>query len=52
MKTRLVAVSLLLVSPAAFLQSSGLAHETKRSFHFTVNGPGVRFDDVRIHAAE
>jgi hypothetical protein len=39
-------------TPAAFLQSSGLAHETKQSFHFTVNGPGVRFDDVRIHAAE
>lgn len=31
-----------------FLQSPGIAHETKSSFHFTVNGPGVLFDDVRI----
>ena len=34
--------------PVAHLQSPGLAHETKTSFHFTVNGPGVLFDDVRI----
>ena len=34
--------------PAGELQSPGLAHETKSSFHFTVNGPGVLFDDVRI----
>ncbi len=33
------------------LQSPGIAHETKASFHFTVNGPGVLFDDVKIHAA-
>ena len=37
--------------PIAFLQSPGIAHETKTSFHFTVNGPGVLFDDVRIWAA-
>lgn len=37
--------------PAAFLQSPGLAHATKSSFHFTVNGPGMRFDDVRIWQA-
>ncbi|MDP3072244.1 MAG: hypothetical protein Q8N18_18270 [Opitutaceae bacterium] len=37
--------------PAAFLQSPGLAHETKSSFHFTVNGPGLRFDEVRIWQA-
>jgi hypothetical protein len=35
----------------AFLQSPGIAHETKSSFHFTVNGPGVFFDDVRIWRA-
>lgn len=34
-----------------FLQSSGIAHETKESFHFTVNGPGVLFDDVKISRA-
>ncbi|HWA99297.1 MAG TPA: hypothetical protein VG713_12430 [Pirellulales bacterium] len=34
--------------PIGFLQSSGIAHETKTSFHFTVSGPGVLFDDVRI----
>ncbi len=34
--------------PAGFLQSPGIAHETKSSFHFAVNGPGVLFDDVRI----
>ncbi len=33
------------------LKSPGLAHETKTSFHFTVNGPGVLFDDVRIWQA-
>ncbi|TDU80931.1 hypothetical protein EI77_00233 [Prosthecobacter fusiformis] len=38
--------------PTAFLQSSGLAHETKSSFHFTVTGPGVLFDDVRIWNAK
>lgn len=34
-----------------YLKSPGLAHETKTSFHFTVNGPGVLFDDVKIWAA-
>lgn len=34
-----------------FLQSSGIAHETKESFHFTVNGQGVLFDDVKISKA-
>ena len=38
--------------PVAFLQSPGIAHETKTSFHFTVNGPGVLFDDVRIWKAK
>lgn len=33
------------------LKSPGIAHETKSSFHFTVNGPGVLFDDVRIWKA-
>ena len=34
-----------------YLQSPGIAHETKSSFHFTVNGPGVLFDEVRIWKA-
>lgn len=38
--------------PTAWLQSPGIAHETKSSFHFTVNGPGVLFDDVRIWQAQ
>ena len=37
--------------PTGYLQSPGIAHETKRSFHFAVNGPGVLFDDVRIWKA-
>ncbi|MBN8418382.1 MAG: hypothetical protein J0L73_05665 [Verrucomicrobia bacterium] len=37
--------------PAGFLKSPGVAHETKSSFHFTVNGKGVLFDDVRIWQA-
>jgi len=37
--------------PAGSLKSPGIAHETKTSFHFAVNGPGVRFDDVRIWKA-
>lgn len=37
--------------PAGYLQSPGIAHETKSSFHFTVNGKGVLFDDVRIWQA-
>lgn len=35
-----------------YLQSPGIAHETKSSFHFTVNGLGVLFDDVRIWEAK
>jgi hypothetical protein len=38
--------------PAGELKSPGIAHETKTSLHFTVNGPGVLFDDVRIWAAK
>jgi hypothetical protein len=34
------------------LKSPGIAHETKSSFHFTVNGPGVLFDDVKIWKAQ
>ena len=37
--------------PVAELRSPGIAHETKTSFHFTVSGPGMRFDDVHIRAA-
>jgi len=38
--------------PVGSLQSPGLAHPTKESFHFTVNGPGVLFDDVQIRKVE
>ena len=38
--------------PAGLLKSPGIAHETKESFHFTVNGPGVLFDDIRIWQAK
>lgn len=38
--------------PVAWLKSPGLAHETKSSFHFTVNGPGVLFDNVRLWNAK
>jgi hypothetical protein len=38
--------------PAGELKSPGIAHETKQSFHFTVNGPGVLFDGVRIWKAK
>lgn len=38
-------------TPLAFLKSEGVAHETKSSFHFTVNGKGVLFDDVKIWQA-
>jgi len=34
--------------PLTTLKSPGLAHPTKESVHFTVNGPGVHFDDVVI----
>lgn len=35
-----------------YLKSPGIAHATKSSFHFTVNGPGVLFDEVRIWNAK
>ncbi|MBM3860793.1 MAG: LamG domain-containing protein [Verrucomicrobia bacterium] len=38
--------------PVGYLKSPGIAHETKTSFHFTVNGKGVLFDDVRIWTAK
>lgn len=38
-------------APVAHLKSEGVAHETKSSFHFTVNGKGVLFDDVKIWQA-
>ena len=38
--------------PAGDLRSPGIAHETKGSLHFSVNGPGVLFDDVRIWEAK
>lgn len=34
------------------LKSPGLAHPTKESVHFTVNGTGAHFDDVRIWKAK
>jgi hypothetical protein len=34
------------------LKSPGIAHPTKSSFHFTVNGRGVLFDSVAIWKAE
>ena len=37
--------------PVGWLKSPGIAHETKESFHFTVSGPGVVFDEVRIWKA-
>lgn len=37
--------------PLVVLESPGIAHETKSSFHFTVNGPGVSFDDMKISTA-
>ena len=38
--------------PVGYLKSPGIAHETKSSFHFTVNGKGALFDDVRIWQAQ
>jgi hypothetical protein len=35
-----------------FLKSPGIAHPTKGSMHFTVNGDSMLFDDVRIWAAK
>ncbi len=37
--------------PICHLKSPGIGHETKTSFHFTVNGPGALFDEVRIWQA-
>ncbi len=37
--------------PVGYLKSSGIAHDTKTSFHFTVPGKGVLFDDVKIWKA-
>lgn len=37
--------------PVGYLKSPGLAHATKTSFHFTVPGSGVLFDDVHIWQA-
>ena len=38
--------------PVGYPKSPGLAHETKSSFHFTVNGDHALFDDVKIWEAE
>jgi hypothetical protein len=38
--------------PVDFLKSPGIGHETKSSFHFTVNGTGALFDEVRIWAGK
>jgi hypothetical protein len=38
--------------PVGYLKSPGIAHTSKSSFHFTVNGPGVLFDDVMIWSGE
>lgn len=38
--------------PISYLKSPGIAHDTKSSFHFTVNGKGALFDDVRIWQAK
>ena len=35
-----------------FLKSPGIAHPTKGSMHFTVNGDSMLFDNVRIWAAK
>jgi hypothetical protein len=37
--------------PVGYLKSPGLAHETKTSFHFTVSGKAIHFDDVGIWKA-
>jgi len=38
--------------PVGYLKSPGIAHETKSSFHFSLNGRGVLFDDVKIWKAK
>lgn len=35
-------------TPLIYLKSPGIAHPTKESLHFTVNGTGVHFDDVKV----
>jgi len=37
--------------PIGYLKSSGLAHPTKESVHFTVSGSETHFDDVKIWRA-
>lgn len=37
--------------PIGYLKSPGLAHPTKESVHFTVNGKEARFDDLAIWRA-
>ncbi len=39
-------------TPLIYLKSPGIAHPTKESLHFTVNGRGVHFDDVKVWKAK
>lgn len=39
-------------TPLIYLKSPGIAHPTKESLHFTVNGPGVHFDEVKVWEAK
>jgi len=39
-------------APVGFLKSPGLAHPTKESLHFTVNGDSMLFDELRIWKAK
>ncbi|MGB7343885.1 MAG: family 16 glycoside hydrolase [Pirellulaceae bacterium] len=38
--------------PIGYLKSPGLAHPTKESLHFTVNGKETHFDDVNVWEAK
>ena len=38
--------------PVGYLKSPGIAHPTKESVHFTVNGNATHFDDVKIWQAK
>ncbi|QDT11732.1 hypothetical protein [Planctomycetes bacterium K23_9] len=38
--------------PIGYLKSPGLAHATKESLHFTVNGNATHFDDVKVWKAK
>ena len=38
--------------PAAYLQSSGIAHETKSKLEFGVAGKDGLFDDLKVWNAE